>query len=82
MNCPYHGESGCPVCPYEQWTNSRRAAQLEACLRVAEEALEKVKNGGVPFGVHANMSDRMLVACEVSVEALAMIAKMKGSLQC
>lgn len=41
-------------------------------LKIAEyeAALEKIKNGGVPYGVSADVTDRMLAMCEIARETL------------
>lgn len=45
--------------------------QAFALAKGFAEALELIKNGGVPQGVPANVAERMLAMCEVAEKALS-----------
>lgn len=81
FSCPTHNWTHivreCPICfPIWMTTSSSTGAPpqeievLRAENRRLREALEKIKDGGVPVGVMANVTERMLAMCEIATEAL------------
>lgn len=48
-----------------------RIKDLESKLAQAVEGLERIKDGGVPCGVCANVQERMLAMVDIATEVLA-----------
>jgi len=44
--------------------------EMEARIQKLEEALRKIKDGGIPHGVPANTAQRMFAMCDIATEAL------------